>query len=57
MDLTNLLIALDHIAGNVIFFWGFFKLLSLTVFKANRKAKEPDIEEEVERIERELKRM
>ncbi len=57
MDLTNLSIAILHFGGNIVFFWGFFKILSLTVFKANREAKEPDIEEEIAEVSRELERL
>ena len=46
-----------HIGGNIILFYGFFKLLSLTVFKQNRDTKEPSKEKEIKRLERELRRL
>jgi hypothetical protein len=58
MDLTNLSIAILHFGGNVFFFWGFFKLLSLTVFKRQvREAKEPNIDQEFEEVSKEIERM
>lgn len=57
MDMTVPVILGLQVGGNIIFFWGFLKLLSLTVFKDNREAKEPDIENEIRRIERELRRL
>lgn len=57
MDMTVPLILGLQIGGNVIFFWGFLKILSLTVFKANRESKEPDIEEELEEVSKEIERM
>jgi len=54
MDMT---IPFLIIAGNLLVFGGFFKLLSLTVFKANREAKEPDIEEELEEVSKDIERM
>ncbi len=58
MDMTNLIIATLTLGGNLTLFWGFFKLLSLTVFKRqDREVKEPDIRNEIRRIERELRRL
>jgi hypothetical protein len=57
MDLAIPIIVALQVGGNVVFFWGFFKILSLTVFKDNRESKEPDIEEEIAEVSRELERM
>jgi hypothetical protein len=58
MDMRNLAIATLTLGGNLTFFWGFFKLLSLTVFKRQvREAKEPDIDQEFEEVSKEIERM
>ena len=57
MDMTDLEIAALTLGGNISVFGGFFKLLSLTVFKDNREAKEPDIEKELEEVSKDIERM
>jgi hypothetical protein len=54
MDMT---IPFLVIGGNILVFGGFFMLLSLTVFKGNREAKEPDIEKELEEVSKDIERM
>lgn len=59
MDMTIPTVLILHIGGNLILFWGLFKLLSITVFKTGGQPKEPQVEkrQEIKRLERELRRV
>jgi hypothetical protein len=46
-----------HIGGNVALFWGFFKILSLTVFKRGAQKEPLTGQHELRKIERELRRL
>ena len=54
MDMTILLLV---VGGNILLFWGLFKILSLTIFKKTQKEGSTELEDEVKLLERELRRL